>query len=232
MKSIYRFYYQNPLINKAISRNILKAILIGYNLIHNKKKVKGKNRFSWNFVLLNNNRFDIVGNSNEIIIADETRIINTKFTIIGNNNKIIISGNCTIRNSEFWIEDENNKIEIGNKTRINGAHIAITEYNKKILIGSDCLFSSEIDIRNGDSHSIIDLDTGSRINIASDINIGNHVWLAKDVKVLKGSEIGMGSIIGTGAIVTTNIPSNSLAVGNPARVIKQNVTWKIERIYD
>lgn len=51
------------------------------------------------------------------------------------------------------------------------------------------------------------------------IKIGNNVWLGENVTVLKNVEIGDNVIIGTGSIVTKSIPSNSVAVGSPAKVI-------------
>lgn len=53
------------------------------------------------------------------------------------------------------------------------------------------------------------------------ITIGNDVWLGAGVIVLPEITIGEGSIIGAGSIVTKNIPPYSVAVGNPARVIKK-----------
>lgn len=52
------------------------------------------------------------------------------------------------------------------------------------------------------------------------ITIGNNVWLATNVNVLPGVTIGDNCIIGAGSIVTHDVPANSLAVGNPARVIR------------
>lgn len=51
------------------------------------------------------------------------------------------------------------------------------------------------------------------------IKIGNNVWLGQNVSILKGVEIGDNVIIGYGSIVTKSIPSNSVAVGSPAKVI-------------
>lgn len=53
------------------------------------------------------------------------------------------------------------------------------------------------------------------------VKIGNNVWCGDKVSILSGVEIGDGSIIGCNAVVTKNIPPYSLAVGNPARVIKR-----------
>ena len=51
------------------------------------------------------------------------------------------------------------------------------------------------------------------------VKIGNNVWLGENVSILKGVTIGNDVIIGFGSIVTKDIPSNSIAVGIPAKVI-------------
>ena len=53
--------------------------------------------------------------------------------------------------------------------------------------------------------------------------IGDNCWIGENVIVLPGVHIGDGSIIGAGAVVTHDIPNYSLAVGNPAKVIKKLV---------
>lgn len=53
------------------------------------------------------------------------------------------------------------------------------------------------------------------------ITIGKDVWLGAGVVVLPEITIGEGAIIGAGSVVTKDIPAHSVAVGNPARVIKQ-----------
>jgi acetyltransferase-like isoleucine patch superfamily enzyme len=53
-----------------------------------------------------------------------------------------------------------------------------------------------------------------------DIIIGDDVWLGFGVTVLDGVHIGNGAIIGAGSVVTKNIPEESIAVGNPARIVK------------
>ncbi|WP_300765835.1 sugar O-acetyltransferase [uncultured Bifidobacterium sp.] len=50
------------------------------------------------------------------------------------------------------------------------------------------------------------------------ITIGPHCWIGGCATILGGVTIGAGCVIGAGAVVTRNIPDNSVAVGNPARV--------------
>ena len=52
------------------------------------------------------------------------------------------------------------------------------------------------------------------------VTIGDNVWIGGSVTILPGVTIGDNVTIGAGSIVTKNIPSNSIAVGNPCKVIK------------
>lgn len=52
------------------------------------------------------------------------------------------------------------------------------------------------------------------------MRIGNHVWIGANCVVSGGIEIGNNVTIGAGSIVNTSIPSNSIAIGNPCKVIK------------
>lgn len=56
---------------------------------------------------------------------------------------------------------------------------------------------------------------------ASEIHIGNDVWIGGNVTILPGVTIGDNVVIGAGAVVNKDIPDNSLAVGVPARVIRE-----------
>ena len=53
------------------------------------------------------------------------------------------------------------------------------------------------------------------------ITIGDNCWFGANVTVMPGVKIGSGCVIGAGSVVTKDIPDNSLAIGVPARVIKE-----------
>lgn len=177
-------------------------------------------------------RIRINGKNNRIIIKKGSYLSEGIFNISGDNHLIIINENTYIKKAIFWLEDCNGELNIGNQTHIEDIHLAITEPYSRIDIGSDCLFSNEIIFRTGDSHSIIDVHTSQRINFAENIRIGNHVWIGSRAIVLKGSIVEDNCVISTGAIVTSHIPSNSIAAGIPAKVLKSGITWQRERIYD
>jgi len=106
----------------------------------------------------------------------------------------------------------------------------VTEPGSRITIGEECMFANDIDIRCGDSHSIIETASGNRINFAEDVTIGRHVWVAAHAIILKGVTIGADSVVASGAIVTRSCEPGSILAGNPARVIKSGISWNRERI--
>lgn len=63
-------------------------------------------------------------------------------------------------------------------------------------------------------------ERNSRREWAEPVTIGNNVWIGGSVTILPGVTIGDNVTIGAGSVVTRDIPSNSIAVGNPCKVIK------------
>lgn len=114
-----------------------------------------------------------------------------------------------------------------------GKHVRITARCRitcagNISIGNDSLFAPDVFITDHNHGMDPELKGGyspQDITI-KDVTIGEGVWLGQRVCVLPGVTIGDHSIIGASSVVTKNIPSYSMAVGNPARVIKQ---WNFNR---
>jgi acetyltransferase-like isoleucine patch superfamily enzyme len=189
-----------------------------------------QNIIDFNEEISENVKITVIGNNNIIKCDPSARLSNLQIVISGDYHKIIIGEYCDIKSGTLWIEDNHCTIIIGKKTTIYGAGIAATEPNSIIEIGERCLFAYDIDIRCGDSHSIIDLQSGKRINYAKNIKIGNHVWIGAFVRILKGVQIGDESVVGIAAVVTKNVPRHCVVAGNPARVVKENIRWTEERI--
>ena len=53
------------------------------------------------------------------------------------------------------------------------------------------------------------------------VHIGKNCWIGAGVVIVPGINIGDNTVIGAGSIVTKDIPANSVAVGNPCRVIRE-----------
>ena len=118
-------------------------------------------------------------------------------------------------------------IRIGLDVEINDyVHIGAVE---SITIGDRVLIASKVFITDHDHgsygksgiHSTPQTAPSQRPLVSSPVVIEDDVWLGEHVSVLAGVRIGKGSVIGTMSTVTRDIPPYSLAVGSPARVIKQ-----------
>ena len=103
---------------------------------------------------------------------------------------------------------------------------------KNVFINACCRFQDQGGIEIGDGSLIghnttiatlnHDFNPLKRQNLTPrPVKIGKNVWIGSDCTILPGVEIGDGAIIGAGSVVTKSIPTNAIAVGNPARVIKE-----------
>lgn len=109
-------------------------------------------------------------------------------------------------------------IELGESVFINH-HCTILDCCK-VKIGNHVFIGPNVGIYTA-YHPIKAEERNAMIEQASPITIEDNCWLGGNVVILPGITIGKGSVIGSGSVVTRDIPENSIAVGNPCRVIKQ-----------
>ena len=95
-----------------------------------------------------------------------------------------------------------------------------------VLVGDDCMFSSGIWVRNHDMHTVFDTDSLEWLNpVKADVVIEQHVWLSFEAAIVSSVRVGFGAILGARALLTRDLREQTLAVGVPAKVIRQNVSW-------
>lgn len=89
----------------------------------------------------------------------------------------------------------------------------------KVEIGNDVFFGPGVQIYTA-THP---LDAIERriVEFSKPVSIGNDCWIGGNAVICPGVKIGNGCVIGAGTVVTKDIPNNSLAVGNPAKVIRK-----------
>lgn len=111
---------------------------------------------------------------------------------IGENTIIYTPTKCEIDTTRPWM------IDIGNNVQITeGVTILTHGYDWSVLKGK----------------------YGDVLGSAGRVRIGDNVFIGMNSTILKGVEIGDNVVIGAGSVVTKSIPSDSVAVGNPCRVI-------------
>jgi acetyltransferase-like isoleucine patch superfamily enzyme len=145
------------------------------------------------------------------------------------SGNLLSVGEDSIIHADISFEKSGGKIQIGSRTFVGRSDLVCY---RSIIIGDDVIMSWGITIVDHDSHSI---EWGRRRNDVRDwgngqknwesiahgpVVVGNKAWLGFNVSVLKGVTIGEGAVIGACSVVTRDIPPYSVAVGNPAKVVR------------
>jgi maltose O-acetyltransferase len=89
----------------------------------------------------------------------------------------------------------------------------------KVTIGSNVFFAPGVQLYTA-THPL-DAELRKTLENALPITIGDDCWIGGNSVICPGITIGNGCVIGAGSIVTKDIPDHSLAVGNPAKVIRK-----------
>ncbi|MEK7502688.1 MAG: acyltransferase [Patescibacteria group bacterium] len=132
-----------------------------------------------------------------VSVGEKTRIGKNTRISAGFAGKIQIGRNVLIDDGCFLMAQD--KIIIGNNTWI-AAYCFITDFNHKYTDSKKLIFEQGYEIKS--------------------VIIGKNVWIGTHAVILPGVTIGDRAVIGAGSIVTKDVPANSVAVGNPAKVIK------------
>ena len=90
----------------------------------------------------------------------------------------------------------------------------------KIRIGDHVQFAPNVSIYTA-GHPVHPATRNSLYEYGIDVTIGNNVWVGGNVVICPGVTIGDNAVIGAGSVVTKDIPSWTVAAGNPCRVIRQ-----------
>ncbi len=122
----------------------------------------------------------------------------------------------SLYNTRITIEEN---VYIGPYTLLTGT--GDIRIGKNCLIGPHCGIFANNHIFTDPTRLIEEQGTTSK-----GITIGDECWLGHNVTVLDGVVIGKGSVIGAGSVVNKNIPPFSIAVGAPARIIKNRLNEK------
>jgi len=188
--------------------SLISKIVSFYNLLYSKFKLR-------------NMRYK----GSSIYITPKIRFKNKQYISIGDN--CFLGKGCRI---EAWdkYNDKNYlpEIIIGNDVKIYAScHIGAIN---KIVIGDQCLFGSNVMIiDHSHGRSILseaEIHPSKRdLYSKGEIVIGPLTWIGENAVILPGVHIGRSVIIGANAVVTKNIPDYSVAVGNPAKVVKKIV---------
>ena len=92
---------------------------------------------------------------------------------------------------------------------------------KEINIGDGCAIGCHFTALDSNFHEI-----NGKMKSAP-VTIEDNVWIGANVTILPGVVVGRGSVIAAGSVVTKSVPPNSLVAGVPAKVIKEQINWRM-----
>ena len=166
------------------------------------------------------------GDDNNVVMEEGTVLLGGRIQF-GSGCTFVSGRDCRLASIDVYAV-KNGRVRIGDRTGFTWHTRLQLHEPGEIVIGADCLIAGTTALSVSDMHSLVDIESGHRINPAKNIVLGDRVWLGEGVKVLKGVSIGDGAAVGASAVVTKDIPGNVVAAGIPARVVRRGVTWRQE----
>jgi galactoside O-acetyltransferase len=145
------------------------------------------------------------------------------------SGNLLSVGEDSIIHADISFEESGGQIQIGSRTFVGRSDLVCY---RSLVIGDDVIMSWGITAVDHDSHStewekrrndVRDWGKGRKNweHIAhAPVVVGNKAWIGFNVSILKGVTIGEGAVIGACSVVTSDIPPYSVAVGNPAKVVR------------
>jgi len=137
----------------------------------------------------------------------------------GANSRIVLHKNVHLDTGVNIRTHHSGHIEIGQDAYV-GPYTCLS--GDSISIGKDCMVASHCGLY-ANNHIFSNTDMPIRVqgNSYQGIKVEDDCWIGTGARILDGVTIGKGSVVGAGSVVTKNIPPYSIAVGAPAKVIKQ-----------
>jgi NDP-sugar pyrophosphorylase family protein len=141
---------------------------------------------------------------------------------LGRKARLSVEGTAQILCGTRVFVNDGGHLEIGTRSFING-YSTVTCF-KHIKIGSGCAIAWNTNILDANIHELI-VD-GVPQPRSQHVTIGDNVWVGTGATILPGVTIGDGSVVGAGSVVTSDVPAKTVVAGNPARIIRAEVSWQ------
>lgn len=176
-------------------------------------------------------KIKISGRDNFLSVGKNCRLQNCEIRIKGQGNRIVIEDDVVFKSGKIYlIGGVGQVIHLGKGTTVEGAYF-LSDEDASIRVGEDCMLATDILVRTGDKHSIIDQISGERLNFSEDVILGNHVWVGRSVHILKGSVVSSNSIVGARALVNKKFQEENVVIaGMPGKIVRRGVNWLRELI--
>ena len=159
-------------------------------------------------------QFDALGRGHHFMRPWHVELFGAPITL-GRYATVIACADARVRLCVWPHQDGEGLIRIGDYSLIcPGVRISSA---CRVTIGHSVMMANRVYLTDSDWHDLYDRTAPGR---GAPITIGDNVWLGDSALVCKGVTIGDNSVVGAGAVVVDDVPPDSVAAGNPARVVK------------
>jgi acetyltransferase-like isoleucine patch superfamily enzyme len=129
-------------------------------------------------------------------------------------------GRIAVQSGRFFAEPE---LTFGDGCTV--AQDCLFSVNQRITIGNHVSIAARSSISDSDNHPA-DPERrirGEQLTVEEirPVTLGDHVWIGRGAHVLKGVTIGEAAVVASGSVVVSDVPARALAMGVPARIVKQ-----------
>lgn len=163
------------------------------------------------FIAKFNITFKVLNILRKIYFQSKYHTYRKKYTI---DNSFVFNG----VDIEFYGDGE---IKVGKDSYVGNRSAFAAYKGNSITVGDNCALSHNVRIYTANRNPEDIIFQKEEISLVEgDVKIGDNVWIGANVFINQGVEIGSNCVIGANSVVTRSIPSNSIAVGTPAKVIK------------
>jgi|GEM_PF-480040 len=167
-----------------------------------------------------------------LTLGRSAKIVGWPIIDIRGNARVVIGNNVVLNSRnrgyfgqllgpvKLFVDNPGATIRIGDNTRIHGA--CLHAY-RSIEVGANCLIAGNTTIVDSDGHEAFPDRLEDRLTTRKQgepVVIGDNVWIGMNCIILKGTCIGTGAVVGAGSVVRCDIPPHTIAIGNPAVVVK------------
>ena len=177
----------------------------------------------------------LVGEQCSIVSEKHSELVMGTECVVGNhtsmdsseNSSMILGDRVHVASRNIMGASEQGVLFLGEETTIGENGWLSAAAGGEIHLGNDNMLSLFIKMAVG-NHELLEQKTGMLLTNRAAIHTEDHVWIGIGSTLLPGAHLGEGSVVGASSVVTKAFPPHCTIAGNPARVLREGISWQRE----
>ena len=163
----------------------------------------------------------------ELVMGTECVVGNHTSMDSSENSSMILGDRVHVASRNFMGASEQGVLFLGEETTIGENGWFSAAAGGEIHLGNDNMLSLFIKMAVG-NHELLEQKTGMLLTNRAAIHTEDHVWIGIGSTLLPGTHLGESSVVGASSVVTKAFPPHCTIAGNPARVLREGISWQRE----